>query len=78
MTLYTRVTAHGGDICNVPESVRCSVCSEKAYRDSDVELYETRKPYSDFRGHIKYEENYRCEYLCANGHRTNALVELRE
>jgi len=76
-TLYTRIVANE-KIQNVPESLKCALCNEKSYRNSDVELYETRKPYEDYQGKINYEENYFCEYLCVNGHRTNAIVELRE
>ena len=76
-TTYDIVTAKGS-ILNVPEKIVCKQCYKKAYRNSDVELSENRKPFTNFKGQVEYEENYKVEYICENGHNISAIVNLME
>jgi len=76
-TTYDVVEAHGY-VFNVPEKIVCKQCHRKAYRNSDVELSENRKPFENFKGQIEYEENYKVEYVCESGHSITAIVNLRE
>ena len=78
MTFYYDVVSAEGTITNVPEHILCKQCYKKAYRNSEVELSENRKPFANYRGEIEYEQDYKTEYLCDNGHVTLAIVNLRE
>lgn len=69
MTLsYATTVFAENNIYNVPEKINCAYCKsfKTAFRNSDVELSENRKPFKNFRGEVEYEEDYKCEYSCPN------------
>jgi hypothetical protein len=74
MIQFTRVRAEK-HVYNVPPTIKCGKCGKLASRDSDVELFQTRRIRNDPNAN---EENYKCVYTCEEGHETNAIVELHE
>lgn len=75
MIQFTRVSAEK-HVYNVPAQIKCGKCGRPASRNSDVELFQTRR-IRNIDPAIK-EENYKCVYTCSLGHETNAIVEVRE